>query len=89
MPEITVSESNMYDFEVEIAQEIETGEKLFWFALPQNREKNDDDEIAEFYDTDGNEITETPENHKILISVWLNSDDVYAPVIAVKEWNKK
>ncbi len=85
LPEITVSESNMYDFEVEIAQEIETGEKLFWFALPQNREKNNDDEIAEFYDTDGNEITETPENHKILISVWLNSDDVYAPVIAVKE----
>lgn len=85
LPELTVSESNMYDFTIELAPEISSGDKLFWFAFPQNREKSDDDDIAEFYDTEGNEITTTPESHEILISVWLNSGDVYAPVIAVKE----
>ncbi len=85
LPELTVSESNMYDIEVDIAPEIEAGKKLLWFAFPQNREKTDDDDIVEFYDADGSEITATPEGHKILISVWLNSGDVYAPVVAVKD----
>jgi len=85
MPELTVTESNMYDFEIDLEPEIEADKELFYFAFAQNREKNSDDEIAEFFDIDGNEITKTTDKHKILISVWLNSGDIYAPVIAVKD----
>ncbi|MBQ9420044.1 MAG: putative Ig domain-containing protein [Synergistaceae bacterium] len=84
LPEITVTESGLYDLEVDLDEGIEPGRKLLWFAFAQNREKTDDDEIAEFYDSDGEEITETPEEPKILISVWLNSGDIYEPVIAVE-----
>ncbi|MBR2209457.1 MAG: putative Ig domain-containing protein [Synergistaceae bacterium] len=86
LPELTVTESSMYDFEVDLEPEIEEGKELSWFAFAKNREKNSDDEIAEFYDTDGNEITKTTAEHKILISVWLNAGDVYEPVIAVKDF---
>ena len=85
MPEISTSESGMYDFEVDLAPEIGAGKELFYFAFVRNREKNDDDEIAEFFDTDGKEITETTGENEILISIWLNSGDIYAPVIAVKD----
>ena len=85
MPEISTTESGMYDFEVDIDPEIEPGKELFYFAFAQNRGKNSDDEIVEFFDTDGKEITETTDSHEVLISIWLNSGDVYAPVIAVKD----
>ncbi|MBQ7196252.1 MAG: putative Ig domain-containing protein [Synergistaceae bacterium] len=85
LPEISVSESGMYDFEVEFDDEIEAEQKLFWFAFPKNRNENDDDEIAEFFDMTGAEITKTNGENEILISVWLNEGDLYAPVIAVKD----
>ena len=84
LPEITVTESGLYDLEVDLFEDIEAGRKLVWFAFPQNRATNDDDEFAEFYDADGAEITETTEAHEIGVSVWLNSGDLYAPVIAVE-----
>ncbi len=88
LPEITVTESDMYDFEVDLEPEIEAGKELAWFAFVKNREKNSDDEIAEFFDTDGREITKTTTEHKIIISVWLNAGDTYEPVIAVKNDTK-
>ena len=85
LPELIVTESGMYDFEVDLEPEIEADKELHWFAFAKNREENSDDEIAEFFDTDGKEITKTAAEHKILISVWLNAGDVYEPVIAVKD----
>ena len=85
MPELSVTESGMYDFEVDLEPEIEAGKELAWFAFVKNRVKNSDDEIAEFYDIDGQEIIKTTAEHKILISVWLNAGDIYEPVIAVKD----
>lgn len=85
MPELSTSESGMYDFEVDLDPEIEANKELFYFAFVKNREKNDDDEIVEFFDTEGKEITRTTDEHEILISIWLNSGDIYAPVIAVKD----
>ena len=84
-PELTVSESNMYDFEVDLEPGIESDKKLYWFAFPKNREKNSDDEIVEFFDIEGNEITKTTDEYKIIASVWLNAGDIYEPVIAVKD----
>ena len=85
LPEISVTESDLYDLEVDISEDVETGKKLYWFAFPQNREKSADDEIIEFYDINGTEIQNVPEGHEILISAWFNSGDIYAPIIAVKE----
>ena len=84
LPEIFVTESGLYDLEVEIAHEIETGTELKWLACSQNAEPSEDDEIAEFYDVDGAEISVVPENHKITVSAWLNENIIYEPLIIVK-----
>lgn len=85
LPELNVTESGIYDLEVEIEPEIEEGKELFYFAFAKNREKNSDDEFAEFSDLDGQEIKVTTAERKIIVSVWLNAGDTYAPVIAVKD----
>ena len=85
LPEIFVTESGLYDFDTEISEDIETGAELIWLACPQNAESSDDDEIAEFYDSDGKEILTIPENHKITVGAWFNENVIYAPVIAVKK----
>ena len=84
LPEVEAEESDLYDFDVTLDDEAETGAKLYWFAFPQNAESSEDDEIAEFYDIDGAEIECVPEERDISISVWLNEGVKYAPVIAVK-----
>ena len=85
LPEISVTESGFYDLEAEISEDIEIGEKLIYLALPQNSEPSEDDEIAEFYNLDGKEISTVPGNHKIIIGAWFNKNIIYAPVIAVKK----
>ena len=85
LPEMSVTESGMYDLEVDLDPEIGEGRELVWFAFARNRNKNDDDEIAEFFNLEGEEITKTTSENAVLISVWLNEGDVYAPVIAVKD----
>ena len=73
----------MYDLEVDINKNIETEKKLFYFAFPKNSAPSEDDEIIEFYNADGEEISTVPENHKIIISAWFNKKIIYEPVIAV------
>ena len=85
LPEISVDVSGMYEFEVEISEDIEAGRELAWFAFPKNSEPSEDDEIAEFYNSDGEEITTIPENHKITVSAWFNENIIYEPVIAIKK----
>lgn len=82
LPEIKASVSGLYDLETEL--DAEAGKAMYWFAFPVNAKPSDDDEIAEFYDDTGAEISGVPENHKVVISVWLNEGVTYAPVIAVK-----
>ena len=89
MPTLNVTESGLYDFEIELVPEIEAGKELSYFAFAQNRDKNSDDEFAEFFALDGEQITKTTEEHKILITIWLNAEDTYAPVIAVKNLEKQ
>ena len=84
LPEMKVSESAMYDIEVELDESIETGAKLIWFAFPKDYESSDDDEIAEFYDESGAEIDCVPESHKFTVGAWLNEGITYEPIIAVK-----
>ena len=81
LPELTVNKSGMYDLSVSLNPEAETGAKLFWLAGA--RPPSDDDSIAEFYDSEGGETESVPESHEITVSVWLNAETVYRPVIAV------
>ena len=82
LPEVYVTESGMYDFEIELDEAIDVSKELIWLANSES--PSDDDEIAEFYDVDGQEISSVPENHKAVVSAWLNKDIHYYPVIAVK-----
>lgn len=82
--EITAEGSGMHDFDVELNESADVGAKLYWFAYPVDAEESDDDEIAEFFDTEGAEIDAVPESRKVKISVWLREGVTYKPVIAVK-----
>ena len=91
LPEIYVTESGLYDLEVNLDEEIKTGAKLVWFACPKNGSSSEDDDIVEFYDADGSEpdwqqeISTVPESHKIIVSAWFNENIIYEPVIAIKK----
>ena len=82
LPRLQAGASGMYDLEAAISEDVPAGAKMYWIANAS--EASDDDEIAEFYDTDGAEIDSVPENRKVSLSVWLNKGVIYEPVIAVK-----
>ena len=83
LPVVSVDESGMHDFEVALSGDVEPGMKLYWLA--NSSEPSDDDEIAEFCDSEGAEIDAVPEDRRVNVSAWLNRGVKYAPVIAVKE----
>ena len=73
----------MYDFaDVVLDERARVGEKLLWLA--NSSEPSDDDNIAEFFDDNGQEIDVVPENRKINISVWLNAERIYKPAVIVR-----
>lgn len=82
IPEISVDVSGMYDFSATLSSYAEIGAKLLWLA--NSSEPSDDDNIAEFYDADGEEIDSVPEDRKISVSVWLNKGVTYKPAIAAE-----
>ena len=81
--EISRDVAGMYDFEVELPDSVSAGSELIYIA--NSERPSDDDEIAEFFDDTGKEITAVPESRKITLSVWLNEGVVYSPAIAVKK----
>ena len=81
--EISRDVAGMYDFEVELPDSVSIGSELIYIANSET--PSDDDEIAEFFDDTGKEITTVPESRKITLSVWLNKGVVYSPALAVKK----
>lgn len=79
--EISCDMAGMYEFDVVLSDYADIGAKLLYMA--GSDKPSDDDEIAEFYDDTGKEITAVPESRLITISIWLNPGTVYKPVIAV------
>ena len=84
LPPVSADESGMYDIDAVISDDVAVGLELVYFAFPEDGEKSEDDEIAEFYDDEGAEIETVPENRRVTVSAWFSAGRVYAPVIAVK-----
>ena len=84
LPEISVDFPGMYDFEIELSDDVQTDGEMIYIA--NSSEPSDDDEIAEFYDDTGMEVTKVPQSKKIILSVWLREGIIYAPVVVVKEY---
>lgn len=82
LPEIEVTASGQYDFEVDLDEEVKTGAELVWFAF--STKPTTDDEIVDFADEKGEETKVVPESHVVIVAPWLNAEAKYAPVIAVK-----
>ena len=79
---VSVDESGMHEFGVRLRDDVPVGAKLVWMA--NSDEPSDDDDIAEFYASDGQEIADVPEDRIITVSAWLNTGRVYNPAIAVR-----
>ena len=73
----------MYEFGFVIGDDVPEGLELLYIANSDN--PSEDDEIAEFYDDTGTEISVVPESRNITVSVWLNEGVTYSPEIAVKK----
>ena len=80
--EISCDVQGMYDVAAEISGDIPIGAELVYIA--NSDEPSSDDDIAEFFDDEGNEISIVPESRKIIVSIWLHPERTYNPVIAVK-----
>ena len=85
LPEVSVTKSGMYDLDAEIFEEIPAGAEMLWLAFPVDSAGSEDDEIAEFFDEEGQDITGVPESRRVSVSVWLTEGVTYRPVIAVKQ----
>ncbi|MBR0167714.1 MAG: hypothetical protein IJQ08_03485, partial [Synergistaceae bacterium] len=79
---VSRDEAGMYDFDVTLSDDVPEGAELMYVANSDT--PSDDDEIAEFFDSTGNEITAIPKDRKISVSIWLNPHTIYHPAIAVK-----
>ena len=78
---VSVDEAGMYDFTVMLSDDVRAGAELLWLA--NSSEPGDDDSIAEFFASDGEETAHVPDNRIITVSAWLNPDRIYTPSIAI------
>ena len=72
----------LHEFGIALPDYVPEGSELVYIANSDS--PSDDDEIAEFYDDEGNEISGVPESRKITISIWLNPERIYNPAIGIK-----
>lgn len=85
LPEILAKFDGQQDLDVELEENAPVGAKLMWLALPQNSEQSEDDEIADFWDEDGEPIETVPSGRKIVVSAWLRKNVIYRPLIVAEE----
>ena len=84
LPAVTVDESGFYDIAVELYEDITDGE-LVLFKFPVEDEEPDAQEnVTLFFDSEGNEITNAPEDNLVTVSVYLEAGIIYEPVLAIK-----
>lgn len=81
--EISCDVPGMYDFSLELPDYVPEDSELVYIANSES--PSDDDDIAEFFDDTGEEISAVPESRKITVSIWLNEGVIYKPVVVVKK----
>lgn len=81
--EISCDVPGMYDFSLELPDYVPEDSELVYAANSES--PSDDDDIAEFFDDTGEEISAVPASRKIIISIWLNEGIIYKPVVVVKK----
>ena len=79
---ISSDAEGLHEFGVALPDYVPEGSELVYIA--NSDEFSEDDEIAEFYDDEGEEITAVPESRKITIAVWLKPGRIYNPAIGIK-----
>ena len=92
LPEIEITDSGIYNFNLELDENISDGLKIYWCSNIEeyinissaDDINNNNENLILFYDDAGHEISAIPENHKIGVSVWLETG-IYAPVILAGE----
>ena len=84
LPEINATADGQYGLEVDLAEYVKAGAKLYWFAFPKDAEASEDDEIIDFFELDGTDTEVVPEDHIVAAYPWLRAGVTYGPVIAVK-----
>ena len=90
LPEIIVDTSGMYSFisydvfaNINLSSDVPAGYSLVWHPFTRTGDAiEDEDSIAVFYDSDGEEIVSVNQNHIVNISAWLEAGKTYAPVIS-------
>ena len=85
LPEISANVEGQEDFAVELDEDAPEGAKLVYIPFPKNAQPSDDDNIADFYDAEGQPIEEVPAEKDITVSPWLRENVTYQPVIAAEE----
>ncbi|MBR0069028.1 MAG: hypothetical protein IJP97_00880, partial [Synergistaceae bacterium] len=90
LPEISVNTSGIYSFisydvfaNINLSSDVPAGYSLVWHPFTRTGDAiEDEDSIAVFYDSDGEEIVSVNQNHIVNISAWLEAGKTYAPVIS-------
>ncbi len=91
LPEVTVNEYGLYVFEgVSLDSKVPEGWNLTWHSYPKdnlNSSEADENDTAEFFDDEGDTLSEVPENHNVNVSVGLDTGIYYPLIIAEAEEN--
>ncbi|MBR4197038.1 MAG: S8 family serine peptidase [Synergistaceae bacterium] len=93
LPEISVNISDFYTYksvdifaDVKLSDDVPAGYTLVWHPFTRSMTgafiEDSANDSAEFYDSDGNIITDVPANRVVNVSAWLDSGKTYAPVIS-------
>ena len=87
LPEISANAEGQQKFDVKLDEDAPEGAVMVYIAFPKNAQPSEDDNIADFYDADGEPIEDNkvPAEKDITVEPWLRADVVYQPVIAVEE----
>ena len=84
LPEISAHVEGLREFDVTLDEDAPEGAKLVYIPFPKNAQPSEDDNIAEFYNTDGQFIDKVPAEKDITVAPWLREGVTYEPVIAVE-----
>ncbi|MBQ7578374.1 MAG: putative Ig domain-containing protein, partial [Synergistaceae bacterium] len=83
LPDIQVTESGLYEFTVSLDERVPENSLLVWHSFPNGQEDDSNNDSAAFFDENGEEIYNVPENYCVTVSAWLEARIIYKPVISV------